>query len=143
MPVEFSLRRTLPLLHPPGYCWPTDAPIVITTDLEAIVRDIDAEISRLEKVGPIPTGHTAPLKLGVPTGQRRTMSAEGRAKIAAAQEEMGEGGRDNSASKGHHALPRNTTGCDSIMRWHCAIGDMCCSLWTPISWAQQLGSCRA
>jgi hypothetical protein len=93
VPVEFSLRRTLPLLHPPRYCWPTDAPIVITTDLDAIVQDIDAEISRLEKARALLTGHTAPLKRGVPTGQRRTMSAEGRARIAAVQKKRGVKGK--------------------------------------------------
>jgi hypothetical protein len=51
-------------------------------DLEAIVRDIDAEISRLEKARALITGHTAPLKA---TKRRSKMSAEGRARIAAAQ----------------------------------------------------------
>jgi hypothetical protein len=57
-------------------------------DLEAIVQDIDAEISRLEKVRALLTEHTAPLKRGLPpsaTRKRRTMSAEGRARVAAAQ----------------------------------------------------------
>jgi hypothetical protein len=56
-------------------------------DLDAIVQDIDAEISRLEKARALLTGHTAPLKRGfapTPT-KRRTMSAEGRARIAVAQ----------------------------------------------------------
>jgi hypothetical protein len=35
-------------------------------ELEAIVRDNDAEISRLEKVRALLTGHTAPLKRGMP-----------------------------------------------------------------------------
>jgi hypothetical protein len=54
-------------------------------DLEAIVQDIDAEISRLEKVRALLTGHTAPLKRGFPPSERPTISAEGRARIAAAQ----------------------------------------------------------
>ena len=35
-------------------------------DLDAIVQDIDAEVSRLEKVRALLTGHTAPLKRGMP-----------------------------------------------------------------------------
>jgi hypothetical protein len=58
------------------------APIISGMNLEAIVQDIDAEISRLEKARALLTGHTAPLK---PAKKRRTMSAEGRARIAAAQ----------------------------------------------------------
>jgi hypothetical protein len=54
-------------------------------NIHAIVQAIDAEISRLEKVRALLTGHTAPLKRGEPAKKRRTMSAEGRAKIAAAQ----------------------------------------------------------
>jgi hypothetical protein len=50
-------------------------------DLDAIVQDIDAEISRLEKARALLTGHTA----GEPTRKRSKMSAEGRARIAAAQ----------------------------------------------------------
>ena len=50
-------------------------------DLDAIAQNIDAEISRLKKVRALLTGHTAPLK----RGKRSTMSAEGRARIAAAQ----------------------------------------------------------
>jgi hypothetical protein len=50
-------------------------------DIEAIVQDIDAEISRLEKARALLTDHTAPLK----RGKRSTMSAEGRARIAAVQ----------------------------------------------------------
>jgi hypothetical protein len=51
-------------------------------DIEAIVRSLDAEISRLGKVRALLTEPTAPLKV---TKKRRTMSAEGRARIAAAQ----------------------------------------------------------
>jgi hypothetical protein len=50
-------------------------------DLDAIVQSLDAEISRLEKVRALLIGHTAPLKVS----ERRTMSAEGRARIAAGQ----------------------------------------------------------
>jgi hypothetical protein len=50
-------------------------------DLDAIVQGFDAEISRLEKARALLTGHTAPLKLA----GRPAMSAEGRARIAAAQ----------------------------------------------------------
>jgi hypothetical protein len=52
---------------------------------DAIVQGIDAEISRLEKARALLTGHIAPLKRGLPLSDRRTMSAEGRARIAAAQ----------------------------------------------------------
>ena len=48
---------------------------------DEITNAINAEISRLEKVRALLTGHTAPLK----RGKRSTMSAEGRARIAAAQ----------------------------------------------------------
>jgi hypothetical protein len=48
---------------------------------DEIMQTIDAEISRLEKVRALLTGHTAPLK----RGKRSKMSAEGRARIAAAQ----------------------------------------------------------
>lgn len=54
-------------------------------DPDAIVQAIDAEIMRLEQVRALLTDHTAPLKPGEPAKKRRTMSAEGRAKIAAAQ----------------------------------------------------------
>jgi hypothetical protein len=58
-------------------------------DLEAIVQDIDAEISRLEKVRALerhlPTIQPH-LSAGSLPGKRSTMSAEGRARIAAAQE---------------------------------------------------------
>jgi hypothetical protein len=60
--------------------------IITGMNLNAIVHDIDAEISRLEKARALLTGHTAPLKRAVaPAGKRGTMSAEGRASIAAAQ----------------------------------------------------------
>ena len=54
-------------------------------DLDAIVQGFDAEINRLEKARALLTGHTAPLKRGMPPSKRRTMSAEGRARITAAQ----------------------------------------------------------
>jgi hypothetical protein len=50
-----------------------------------IVHAIDAEIDRLSKARALLTGHTAPLKRGLPVPKRRTMSPEGRARIAAAQ----------------------------------------------------------
>jgi hypothetical protein len=46
-----------------------------------IVQNLDAEINRLEKARALLTGHTAPLKRGVAP----RVSAEGRARIAAAQ----------------------------------------------------------
>jgi hypothetical protein len=53
---------------------------------DEIVQTIDAEISRLEKVRALLSDHTAPLKRGFPpTKKHSTMSAEGRARIAAAQ----------------------------------------------------------
>src|ERR1700679_767958 len=57
--------------------------IIAGMDLEAIVRDIDAEISRLEKVRALLTGHTAPLKRGMPDRKRKPVSAEARERIAA------------------------------------------------------------
>jgi hypothetical protein len=58
-------------------------------DLDAIVRSLDAAIRRLEKIRALVTGHTAPLKRGMPSSEparkRGTKSAEGRARIAAAQ----------------------------------------------------------
>jgi hypothetical protein len=48
---------------------------------EAILQNLDAEISRLEKARALLTGHTAPLKRGVAP----RVSPEGRARIAAAQ----------------------------------------------------------
>jgi hypothetical protein len=52
---------------------------------DEIVQNIEAEISRLEKVRALLIGHTPPLKRGLPPRKRSTMSAEGRARIAAAQ----------------------------------------------------------
>lgn len=57
-------------------------------DIDAIVRGIDAEIVRLEQIRALLTGHTAPLKRE-PAPKRRKVSAAGRARIAAAQGEMG------------------------------------------------------
>jgi hypothetical protein len=54
-------------------------------DTEAIVQNLDAEIRRLEKARALLTGHTAPLKRGLPPRKRRTMSAKGGARVAAAQ----------------------------------------------------------
>jgi hypothetical protein len=56
--------------------------IITGMDLTAILQSIDEEIVRLEKIRALLTDHTAPLK---PTRKRNTMSAEGRARIAAAQ----------------------------------------------------------
>ena len=51
-----------------------------TMDTTEIIQTIDAEIARLEKARALLNGHTAS-----PKPQRRKMSAEGRARIAAAQ----------------------------------------------------------
>jgi hypothetical protein len=50
-------------------------------DTTRIVQAIDAEIERLSKARALLTGHTAPLKRGMP----RKVSAESRARMAAAQ----------------------------------------------------------
>ena len=60
-------------------------------DTAQIVQAIDAEIDRLSKARALLTGHTGPLKRGfalsgdAPVPKRRKLSAEGRARIAAAQ----------------------------------------------------------
>ena len=58
-------------------------------DLEAIVQSIDEEIERLQRARSLLTGHTAPLKRGLPHSdparKRGAMSPEGRARVAAAQ----------------------------------------------------------
>jgi hypothetical protein len=63
-------------------------------DTAEILQTIDAEIARLEQVRALLNGHTAPVKRGRPIGSnattttkapRRKMSAEGRARIVAAQ----------------------------------------------------------
>jgi hypothetical protein len=60
-------------------------------DINAIVQSLDAVISSLEKIRALLTGHTAPLKRGLPpegdvtSRKRRKKSAEGRARIAAAR----------------------------------------------------------
>jgi hypothetical protein len=61
-------------------------------DHDTIVQAIDAEIRRLEQARALLTGHTAPLKRGLPrttqpvaTRKRRKVSAEGRARMVAAQ----------------------------------------------------------
>jgi hypothetical protein len=68
------------------------ADIIRSMDTKAIVENIDAEIIRLQRVRCLLTGQTAPLKRELPTKhtaatarKRRTISAEGRARIAAAQ----------------------------------------------------------
>jgi hypothetical protein len=52
-----------------------------------LIEALDAEIARLEQARAIleGNGRSAAVKRGVNTTQRRTMSPEGRAKIAAAQ----------------------------------------------------------
>ena len=53
---------------------------------DMIVQFIDEEIDRLQRARALLTGHTAPLKRGAaPAPKRRTMSPEGRARVAAAQ----------------------------------------------------------
>jgi hypothetical protein len=61
-------------------------------DTTEIIQTIDAEIARLEKARALLSGHTPSPKRGRPVSskpagkpQRRKMSAEGRARIAAAQ----------------------------------------------------------
>jgi len=61
-------------------------------NLDVIVQSIDDEIDRLQRLRALLTGHTPPLKRGFPPSEqaaparkRSTMSAEGRARIAAAQ----------------------------------------------------------
>jgi hypothetical protein len=61
------------------------SPIIAAMNFDALIEEIDAEIMRLEKARALLTEHTAPLKRGLPHTKRRTMSAEGRARIAAAQ----------------------------------------------------------
>ena len=50
----------------PGWA---QAPIITGMDVTAIVQGIDAEISRMEKARALLTGHTAPLKDGVPPSE--------------------------------------------------------------------------
>jgi hypothetical protein len=72
---------TVPTCH---FCQSSGARAASTLgamNIDEIMQTIDAEISRLEKVRALLTGHTAPLK----RGKRSKMSAEGRARIAAAQ----------------------------------------------------------
>jgi hypothetical protein len=73
----------------------------VRMDIAGIVAEIDLEIARLEKARALIAGQTAPSKRGRPpaakksattsfafgtnTKPRRQMSAEGRARIAAAQ----------------------------------------------------------
>jgi hypothetical protein len=85
LPGGTSKTKPLDSLGDLSACRAGSAPIIITMDLDAIVESIDAEISRMEKARALLTGHTAPLKRGFPPTKRRTMSAEGRARIAAAQ----------------------------------------------------------
>jgi hypothetical protein len=63
-------------------------------DTAEILQTIDAEIARLERARALLNGHTAPVKRGRPIASnastttkapRRKMSAEGRARIVAAQ----------------------------------------------------------
>jgi hypothetical protein len=50
-------------------------------NLDAIVRSIDEEIERHQRARSVLTGHTAPLKRGLPAPKQRTMSPEARARI--------------------------------------------------------------
>jgi hypothetical protein len=50
-----------------------------------ILASIDSEISILREARALLTGNSAGRKLGRPARKRHTMSAEGRARIAAAQ----------------------------------------------------------
>jgi hypothetical protein len=66
--------------------------IISGMDADAIIQAIDEEIDRLAKTRALLTGHTAPLKRGsssddsaVAAQKRRQISAEGRARIDAAQ----------------------------------------------------------
>jgi hypothetical protein len=63
-------------------------------DTTELIDTIGAEIARLERARALLNGHTAPVKRGRPIGSnattattppRRKISAEGRARIAAAQ----------------------------------------------------------
>jgi hypothetical protein len=63
-------------------------------DTTEIIQTIDAQIARLEQAKAVLNGHTTPAKRGRPIGSkatptakplRRKMSAEGRARIVAAQ----------------------------------------------------------
>jgi hypothetical protein len=58
-------------------------------DLDAIVQSIDEEIDRLQRVRALLTGHTVPLKRGMPSEQGGGMSAEGRAHRGSTEEEVG------------------------------------------------------
>ena len=58
-------------------------------NLDVIVQSIDEEIDRLQRARSLLTGHTPPLKRGLPDAaparKRRRMSADGQARIVAAQ----------------------------------------------------------
>jgi hypothetical protein len=57
-------------------------------DIQTIIGQIDAEIAKLQKVRSVLAGGTGPVKEAKAPkklGKRRGLSAEGRAKIAAAQ----------------------------------------------------------
>lgn len=78
-------------------------------DTKEIIQTIDTEIARLEQVKALLNGHTAPAKRGRPVKPRRgKMSAEGRARIAAAQRRDGRRQKE-AEKKGRrygHSLPR-------------------------------------
>jgi hypothetical protein len=64
----------------------SESRISLIMNRDAVVRALDALIVRFERARALLTGHTAPLKRGLPdTSARRKMSAAGRARIAAAQ----------------------------------------------------------
>jgi hypothetical protein len=54
-------------------------------DTTRIVEQLNLEIARLERARALLQGHTAPLKRGPKPAKRSGMSADGRARIAAAQ----------------------------------------------------------
>jgi hypothetical protein len=78
---------------------PKAVPTIISDmDTTEIIQTIDAEIARLEQAKTLLSNHTAPTKRGRPFGSkpagmsrplRRTMSAEARERIAAAQRARG------------------------------------------------------
>jgi hypothetical protein len=92
LPVSWTLGQI-----PAPHFLEDQSPIIAGMDLEAIVQDIDAEVRRLEKIRALLTGHTAPLKRGMPDRKRKPMSAEGRARVAAAQRKRWANQKDKMA----------------------------------------------
>jgi hypothetical protein len=54
-------------------------------NITELISDIDAEISRLQEVRALLAGHHGHVRPGRKLGKKRTMSADARARIAAAQ----------------------------------------------------------